>query len=97
MPEINVPNKSEAIDKDIKILGKFILIYCEGNHGTGKKLCADCQDLLNYTRKRRKLCPLDPKPECKHCPIHCYKPEYRKKVKQVMQYSGRRFYKLIGK
>jgi len=68
-------------------------IYCQGNHGTKEKFCMGCEDLLNYSQKRRELCPLAPKPSCKDCSIHCYKPEYREKIRQVMRYSGKRFYK----
>jgi hypothetical protein len=32
---------------------------------------------------------MDPKPACKHCPSHCYHPDYRKRIREVMRYSGR--------
>jgi len=89
------PAKEEHLDSDLKILHRFILIYCQGNHGTKEGFCPDCEDLLCYSQKRRELCPLDPKPSCKDCSIHCYKPEYREKIRQVMRYSGRRFYKML--
>jgi predicted amidophosphoribosyltransferase len=82
-------------DKDLKIISRMILIYCQGNHGEKEELCPTCRDLLNYANERRRLCPLDPKPACKNCSIHCYKPEYREKIRQVMRYSGKRFYKLL--
>ena len=52
-------------------------------------VCADCRELLAYAVARRMHCPLDPKPVCKHCPVHCYKPDYREQVKQVMRFSGK--------
>lgn len=78
-------------EKDGYILRQFVHIYCRGKHKTPKgELCADCQDLLSYALKRLERCPQDPKPACKHCETHCYKPAYREKIRQVMRYSGKR-------
>ena len=51
-------------------------------------LCKECCELLNYAVMRRSLCPLDPKPPCKKCKIHCYSKEYRSKIREVMKFSG---------
>ena len=78
-------------EKDVYILEQFIHIYCRGKHRTPKNdLCDDCKSLLSYARKRLERCPQDPKPSCKHCEIHCYKPAYRDKIREVMRYSGKR-------
>jgi hypothetical protein len=37
---------------------------------------------------------MNPKPMCKHCPNHCYHPTYRAKIREVMQFSGRKL--LLG-
>jgi len=50
--------------------------------------CPECSDFLSYAIDRRLRCPLDPKPACKHCPVHCYKPDMRQKVRDVMRFSG---------
>jgi len=50
--------------------------------------CTDCRDLLSYAFDRRLRCPLDPKPTCKHCPVHCYRPGHREKVREIMRFSG---------
>lgn len=56
----------------------------------GKHLvCSDCRELLAYAVARRIHCPLDPKPVCKHCPVHCYKPDCRQRIKDVMRFSGK--------
>jgi len=34
-----------------------------------------------------------PKPKCKDCPVHCYKIEYRRRIKEVMRFSGIYFVK----
>jgi len=77
--------------EDQHILEQFVHIYCGGKHKTHNgKLCADCDDLLSYSLQRLQRCPQDPKPACKHCEIHCYKPVYREKIRDVMRYSGKR-------
>lgn len=53
-------------------------------------LCADCTKLLMHSFAKRSNCPLEPKPACKHCPEHCYHPDYRARIREVMRYSGRR-------
>ncbi len=52
-------------------------------------LCAECREFLYYAIARRLRCPLDPRPVCKHCPVHCYKPDYRHKVREIMRFSGK--------
>jgi hypothetical protein len=54
------------------------------------RLCPECRELLDYAIARRRVCPLDPKPACKDCPIHCYKAEQRAKIRNIMRFSGRR-------
>jgi len=53
-------------------------------------LCDDCSDLLSYGIRKREKCPIDPKPACKNCHVHCFSGEYRAKIKEVMAYSGRK-------
>ena len=52
-------------------------------------LCKDCIDLMDYSSSRRRLCPLDPKPTCRNCKIHCYAGSYRDRIRSVMRFSGR--------
>jgi len=59
--------------------------YCGTSAG---ELCDECGGLLKYAVSMRIICPHDPKPACKKCPSHCYKPEYREKIRMVMKYSG---------
>ena len=53
-------------------------------------LCDDCARLLRYAASMRVICPYDPKPSCKKCATHCYRPEDREKIREVMRYSGMR-------
>ncbi len=66
-------------------------LYCRAHHGRGKEMCGECRDLLDYAFRRLDCCPFGPeKPTCAHCPIHCYKPDMRAKVQEVMRYAGPR-------
>ncbi len=90
--------------KDMRVLIDFVGIYCRAKHGdhpkakveagdivTGKTLlCPDCAGLVGYAMEKRRKCPLDPKPSCKNCRIHCYGREYRARVREIMAFSGRR-------
>jgi hypothetical protein len=54
-------------------------------------LCAECSELLAYAETRLDRCPYgEQKPACNTCPIHCYKPEPKDQMRQVMRYSGPR-------
>ena len=54
-------------------------------------LCPQCQALLDYAHKRLDHCKFgEDKPSCTRCPVHCYKPDMREQIRQVMRYSGPR-------
>ncbi len=57
---------------------------------TKHRICPSCQDFLDYAFERRLKCPLTPKPSCKHCPIHCYRPGHREMVREIMRFSGKK-------
>ena len=50
--------------------------------------CHECRDFLLYAFERRLRCPLQEKPACKHCQVHCFKPGHREKVREIMRFSG---------
>jgi len=89
-----------AVERDTKILAKFVDVYCRTKHVGAEKtvheygpdnrlsLCPDCHELLSYSITRRELCPQNPKPSCKDCKIHCYRPEMRARIREVMRHSG---------
>jgi len=53
-------------------------------------LCADCRKLLTHAFVKRTHCQMDPKPQCKHCPVHCYHATYREQIREVMKFSGKK-------
>ncbi|MGQ9591353.1 MAG: nitrous oxide-stimulated promoter family protein [Planctomycetota bacterium] len=66
-------------------------VYCRGVHGRPRGLCASCRELLRYAFARLRRCPYAAeKPTCAHCPIHCYRPEMRERIRAVMRYAGPR-------
>lgn len=78
--------------RELRTLRRFIEVYCRQRHGRAKgELCGECSDLFEYGRARLERCPYDPKPKCRDCPTHCYRPRYRQKVREVMKFSGMHF------
>jgi len=68
----------------------MVRIYCMGKHHQ-QELCEECQALLDYAWARLEHCKFgEKKPTCQKCPIHCYKPEMRQKMREAMRYSGPR-------
>jgi len=53
-------------------------------------LCHECAALVSYAMERRRKCPLEPKPSCKSCRIHCYSRQHRVRIREIMAFSGRR-------
>ena len=86
---------ASKLKKELQTLAAMVGIYCRGKHETGgKELCGECGELLEYAQKRLESCKFgDDKPACSKCAIHCYKPEMREKIQQVMRYAGPRMLK----
>jgi predicted amidophosphoribosyltransferase len=87
--------KSKFIRKEYKTIEAMIGLYCRARHSTRKSLlCKECKDLLDYAKKRLDKCPYQKqKLTCTKCPVHCYKPEMRDKIRLVMRYAGPRMLK----
>jgi len=77
--------------REKQTIAAMVSLYCRDHHAPPEGLCAECHALLDYARARLDRCPFGPrKPACAKCPIHCYKPQVRAKVKEVMRYAGPR-------
>ena len=86
----DAPEKKRRQEKET--VGLMIELYCRGNHGTPKgQLCPDCAVLRDYADARVDHCPhMATKTFCSVCKTHCYKPEMREQIRQVMRWSGPR-------
>lgn len=78
-------------EKEKQMVSKMIRLYCRKQHGTKHSLCPECARLDSYAKERSDKCPfMETKTFCSNCKIHCYKPEMREKIRQVMRFSGPR-------
>lgn len=75
--------------QEIKTVGIMIGMYCRNRHDGSKMLCEHCRSLRSYAEERIVKCPFGGnKPVCSQCPIHCYKPQLRKQIGEVMRFAG---------
>jgi hypothetical protein len=86
-----MPTDAPRIAREKRTVRAMVRLYCRKYHGTRRTLCAECTELLDYATCRLDRCPFGPqKTTCAHCPIHCYKPQMRDRVKEVMRFAGPR-------
>ncbi len=79
-----------TMQREKKTIAAMIDIYCRHYHCPGdNQLCPECADLLEYANKRLDNCPFGPdKGPCSKCDVHCYKPELRDRIREVMRFAG---------
>ena len=77
--------------RELDTIEAMITIFCRERHGRPRGLCDSCGGMLAYAGQRLDKC-LFPgnKPSCASCPVHCYKPEMRQRVQEIMRYAGPR-------
>lgn len=79
------------IARELATLRAMIGIHCRGNHGAAAGLCGDCGALWEYAKRRVERCPHGAdKPTCANCATHCFQPEMRERIGEVMRYAGPR-------
>ena len=72
------------------VVAAMIRTYCRHHEGNAE-LCPRCQALMHYAEARLTACRYgEAKPSCRHCPIHCYKPDMREHMRAVMRWTGPR-------
>lgn len=82
---------SKRMQREEATVTVMIHKYCRDKHSGTNELCEDCRELLDYARKRLKNCPFqENKTTCGKCAVHCYKPDMRNKIREVMRYVGPR-------
>ena len=68
----------------------MIGLRCLKKHGK-QGLCEERRELLIYATARLDKCKFgDGKTKCHKCPVHCYRPDMREKIREVMRFSGPR-------
>lgn len=83
-------NTAKKREREKKMVSQMIALYCRKKHG-GKNLCSECARLAEYAKTRSNRCPfMENKTFCSNCRVHCYKPEMREKIREVMRFSGPR-------
>jgi hypothetical protein len=76
---------------DLKTVKAMIRIFCRQKHSSHRTLCAGCEELAAYAEARLTKCPYgENKTTCRDCPIHCYTPDMRRRIAEVMRYAGPR-------
>ena len=86
-----VSDEHPRLVREKRTLATMIRIYCRQQHHTAQGLCPECNELLDYAKKRLDRCPYqDGKTTCAKCPIHCYRPAMRTRIREVMRYAGPR-------
>ena len=85
-----VKSETPRFFRERKTVRAMMDLYCADHHGAGG-LCRECAELAAYADRRLDLCPYgSDKPTCTNCPIHCYRPQPRERMREVMRYAGPR-------
>ena len=77
-------------DREKRVVTQMIRLYCRNRHHQSD-LCPDCRGVLSYAMDRTDHCPfMENKTFCSNCKVHCYRPEMREKIREIMRFSGPR-------
>ena len=83
-------------EREKRMVSEMIALYCRKRHGERGSsrpggLCPECSELAEYARGRSDRCPfMETKTFCSNCRVHCYRPDMREKIREVMRFSGPR-------
>lgn len=73
------------------LISQMIRLYCRKKHKSKNGLCDECKKLDDYAKMRSEKYPfMETKTFCSNCKVHCYKPEMREKIREVMRFSSPR-------
>ncbi|HVT82089.1 MAG TPA: nitrous oxide-stimulated promoter family protein [Phycisphaerae bacterium] len=92
-----------AAGRDLRTLLTFVDTFCREKHafrdrvvveehllsGRPVFLCPRCVELLQHIVACRTKCTHDAKPDCMHCPGPCFEASFRRRIREVMRFSGR--------
>lgn len=85
-------NTGPKIEQEKSTVSVMIHLYCQKkHHSKANQLCDECQDLRHYAMQRLTMCRFgEAKTTCEKCPRHCYRKDYKERIKQVMRFAGPR-------
>lgn len=84
-------NVEQKRQREKELVSQMIALYCKRKHHHANGLCPECEQLDAYAKMRSDRCPfMETKTFCSNCKVHCYKPEMREKIREVMRFSGPR-------
>lgn len=85
-------NSGPKIQQEQETIRLMIHLYCRHKHyPINNQLCDECAELLQYAVQRLSMCRFgEQKTACKLCPRHCYRTDYKVRIKAVMRFSGPR-------
>ncbi len=79
------------IAREKRTVKAMVEVYCGDHHQPKDGLCHECRELMDYAAIRLDKCPFqEEKTTCANCPVHCYQPAMKERIKEVMRYSGPR-------
>jgi hypothetical protein len=80
----------KKLNEELETVSSMIVLYCSRKH-LSEKLCKECLELQEYAADRIGKCKFaERKPVCRNCTSHCYKPQMREKIRDVMRFAGPR-------
>jgi hypothetical protein len=84
------PSLHPRLATELRTVRAMIRLYCRQRHGS-RELCGDCSALSEYAERRLEACPFGgDKPTCLHCTVHCYRPDMKERIREVMRFAGPR-------
>ena len=97
------PYLKKQLENEKMLSTKMIGLFCRKHHRQENSLCPDCKDLSLYAGIKLDSCAYLltavkknkaesgkklKKISCLNCPVHCYRDDYRLKIKKVMRFAG---------
>ena len=78
-------------EREKRMVSQMIALYCRKQHHTRGDLCPQCAALDAYAKMRADKCPfMETKTFCSNCRVHCYRPNMRARIREVMRFCGPR-------
>lgn len=82
--------RMNRLQREALIVKTMIEFHCGRIHKE-TSVCQNCAELVTYTSHKLEHCKFGlKKPVCKTCPVHCYSPDKKQKIRDVMRWAGPR-------